>query len=178
MAVPGRWSFHHARTMPWNARMLAGKRHIGLGLLEELFVLAQNSFSSWTFFQSAFVLPGDGPGGRYYCSGVTQGHCGRSAATESLAPERYLVFQGGVIGIRQEPHKPSLSGRPTRSQKAIPCLLRDKLLPNQVFSYSELQKHFQRYYSRQVSSHSTFPAQSKWLLKYLLFVERAAFRMR
>ena len=75
------------------------------------------------------------------------------------------------MGIRQESCKPSFTRRPARSQKAIPSMLRDKLFPNQVFLYLVLWKHFQRYYSRQVSSNSTFPDLSKWLLKYLLFVE-------
>lgn len=64
------------------------------------------------------------------------------APTGDRWPQAGACLLGGVMGIKQEPSQPSLTGRPASVQKVIRGLLRDKLFPNQVFSYLELWKHF------------------------------------
>lgn len=139
----------------------------GLDLLEELFGLAQNSPNYWIFFHSALDRTQEKD---IIILGLNKVIWSEWWTVTPSSKKGYLFFRvvWSVLGKNLANHL--LQGGQQDHRRQIPRF-RDKLFSNQVFLYSELWKHFQRYYSRQVSSNSAFPDLSKWLLKYLLFVE-------
>lgn len=171
-AMSVRSSFHVVRTKRWSWRTLPGKICFGLDLLQELFELAQNSPNSRTHPICVCWTEPE----RKTLSGVKESRLSWAMGRRHSA-QKPACFSAWCAQYQARTLQAIFLGEASRSQKATPSLLRDKLFPNQVSSTWDDGNIFKGIILGRfpvIQHFQTYP-NGFWNIFSLL---RAAFRMR